>query len=124
MNGKVIQRSEFTQNIQNNARRVAENLELYKQRQALVEHPYGTMKRQWGFDHIMTKKGIKRAEADFGLIALAYNLKRMVNLGLTTKEIVKYVLNRLKKLLFLPKTAFEVLKFQFYKSFIVKLKML
>ena len=80
INGKVIQRSELTQHIENNAKRIAESGELYKQRQAIVEHPYGTMKRQWGFDHVMTKKGIKRASADFGLIALAYNLKRIINI--------------------------------------------
>ncbi|SHJ93292.1 Transposase [Arenibacter nanhaiticus] len=82
VNGKIIQRSEFTQNIQDNATRVSQNKSVYKQRQALVEHPYGTMKRQWGFDHIMTKKGLRSASADFGLIALAYNLKRMLNLGI------------------------------------------
>nr|WP_299204019.1 hypothetical protein [uncultured Brumimicrobium sp.] len=90
----------------------------------MVEHPYGTIKRQWGFDHIMTKKGLQRAEADFGLIALAYNLKRVLNLEVTAKEIVKYVLNRLKKLFFLPKTALKVLKFHFYKSLALGLKTL
>ncbi|MDT0678790.1 IS1182 family transposase [Zunongwangia sp. F117] len=74
-NGKIIQRTQFTQNIQDNARRIAQSGELYKKRQALVEHPYGTIKRQWGFDHIMTKRGILPASADFGLIALAYNLR-------------------------------------------------
>lgn len=78
-NGKIIQRTQFTKNIQGNAKRVEQSGELYKQRQALVEHPYGTMKRQWGFDHIMTKRGIKAASADFGLIALAYNLRRLFN---------------------------------------------
>ncbi|MEI6866120.1 hypothetical protein [Flavicella sp.] len=37
------------------------------------------MKRQWGFDHIMTKKSIKRASADVGFIFIAYNLKRITN---------------------------------------------
>uniref|UniRef100_UPI00373FDA23 hypothetical protein n=1 Tax=Flavobacterium beibuense TaxID=657326 RepID=UPI00373FDA23 len=40
INGKVIQRSEFTQNIRNNAQRVYKNPLLYKKRQALVEHPF------------------------------------------------------------------------------------
>lgn len=84
-NGKIIQRSEFTQNIQNNANRVANNQQLYKKRQALVEHPFGTIKRQWGFDHIMTKKGLESASADFGLIALTYNLKRLINIIATHK---------------------------------------
>ena len=80
-NGKIIQRSEFTAHIEGNARRVAQNPETYKKRQALVEHPFGTIKRQWGFDHILTKRGIKAASADFGLIALAYNLRRLFNLS-------------------------------------------
>lgn len=85
-NGKIIQRSEFTENIKNNANRVANNEQLYKKRQALVEHPFGTIKRQWGFDHIITKKGLRSASADFGLIALAYNLKRLINIMATHKD--------------------------------------
>ena len=79
-NGKIIQRSQYSQNIQDNATRVAKDQMLYKKRQALVEHPYGTIKRQWGFDHIVTKKGIRVASADFGLMAIAYNLKRLINI--------------------------------------------
>ena len=84
-NGKIIQRSQFTQYIQDNAARVKDNEALYRKRQALVEHPYGTIKRQWGFDHILTKRGIKAAGADLGLMALAYNLRRMFNLGMGLK---------------------------------------
>jgi hypothetical protein len=94
VNGKVVQRSEYADYIENNAKRIAESAELYKKRQALVEHPFGTIKRQWGFDYIMTKKGISRASADFGLIALVYNLKRMMNI-LSFEDLI----NGLKKLL-------------------------
>ncbi|MEO2072744.1 MAG: IS1182 family transposase [Zunongwangia sp.] len=87
-NGKIIQRTQFTQNIQGNAKRVKQSGELYKKRQALVEHPYGTIKRQWGFDHIMTKKGIKAASADFGLIALAYNLRRLFNSKIDLQQLI------------------------------------
>jgi len=80
VNGKIVQRTQYAAHIEANAQRVAENKELYKQRQALVEHPFGTMKRQWGFDHIMTKRGIVAASADMGLIALAYNLRRLFNI--------------------------------------------
>jgi hypothetical protein len=48
-NGKIIQRSEFTPYIEGNKERVAQAPETYKKRQALVEHPFGTIKRQWGF---------------------------------------------------------------------------
>lgn len=80
-NGKIVQRSEFTGYIEENAERVAADPETYRKRQAIVEHPFGTIKRQWGFDHIVTKKGIDRASADFGLMAIAYNLRRLLNLG-------------------------------------------
>ncbi len=53
---------------------------IYKKRQSIVEHPYGTIKRQWGFDHIITKKGLKRASADIGFIFIAYNLRRLINI--------------------------------------------
>ncbi|MGI9526328.1 MAG: IS1182 family transposase [Weeksellaceae bacterium] len=82
-NGKIVQRSQYAEHIENNAKRVESSGELYKKRQALVEHPFGTIKRQWGFDYIITKKGIERASADFGLIAIAYNLRRLFNLGVT-----------------------------------------
>jgi len=38
------------------------------------------MKRQWGFNHIMTKKSKKHASADVGFIFIAYNLKRIMNI--------------------------------------------
>jgi hypothetical protein len=45
-----------------------------------VEHPYGTIKRQWGFCHVLTKKGKQRASADVGLMFTAYNFKRIINI--------------------------------------------
>ena len=78
--GKAIQRSEFQENIENNRKRIEKNKAAYKLRQEIVEHPYGTIKRQWGFDHIMTKKTIERASSDIGLIMTAYNLRRLINI--------------------------------------------
>jgi len=78
--GKAIQRSEYQELIEKNKSRIEENKEYYRERQSIVEHPYGTIKRQWGFSYIMTKKYIKRAEADLGLIFTAYNLRRIINI--------------------------------------------
>lgn len=78
--GKGIQRSEFQQYINNNKEHIDQNKNYYRRRQAIVEHPYGTIKRQWGFSYILTKKFIKRAEADVGFIFIAYNLRRIINL--------------------------------------------
>ena len=90
--GKGIHRSEYHEYIEHNKERVDLNKELYKRRQAIVEHPYGTIKRQWGFSFIMTKKGSKRASADVGFMMTAYNLRRIINILGTErfKEFLKY----------------------------------
>jgi len=77
---KIIERHEFAQALEINKNNIANNPQIYAQRQAIVEHPFGTMKRQWGFDHIITKKTMKRASADVGFIFIAYNLKRIMNI--------------------------------------------
>ena len=46
-NGKQVRRSEFAASIENNKKRVLCSEKLYKRRQAIVEHPFGTIKRQW-----------------------------------------------------------------------------
>src|SRR5690554_1658470 len=51
---------------------------------------FGTIKRQWGFDHIMTKKTIQRASADIGLVFVAYNLRRIFNI-LSPEVLKKYL---------------------------------
>jgi hypothetical protein len=78
--GRIIERSENAHLIEQNKERILSNPELYKQRQAIVEHPFGTMKRQWGFDHVLTKKGLERAAGDIGLMFVAYNLRRLLKL--------------------------------------------
>ena len=44
--GKAIQRWEYQEFIDKNKQRVKLNQNHYKRRQAIVEYPYGTMKRQ------------------------------------------------------------------------------
>ena len=47
-------------------------------RQSIAGHPFGTMKRQWGFNYILSKKGM--ASADVGFMFIAYNLRRLINI--------------------------------------------
>jgi len=77
---RLIERHEFAEALKKNKEALINNPEIYKQRQAIVEHPFGTMKRQWGFDHIMTKKTKERASSDVGLIFIAYNLRRLISI--------------------------------------------
>lgn len=78
--GRLIERSEFAELVYENKQRMDKNKEVYRRRQAIVEHPFGIIKRQWDFYYIMTKKSIKRASADVGMIFTAFNLRRILNL--------------------------------------------
>lgn len=104
--GRLLERSQYQDNINKNAERIEQNKELYRRRQAIVEHPFGTIKRQWGFDHIMTKKGIKRASADVGLIFCAYNLRRIFNI--LDKNILQAWLEALTSLFELYRLQFKL----------------
>jgi transposase len=78
--GRMIQRSEYAACIEKNKANIMQKQHVYKNRQAIVEHPFGTIKRQWGYDFILTKKGMQRASADVGLMFTAYNLRRIINI--------------------------------------------
>ena len=95
---RLIQRSEYADYYERNRINTNEKENLYRRRQAIVEHPYGTLKRQWGFSYILTKKGMKRATADVGLMFIAYNLKRIGNI--LTMEVLKEYLRILVSLFF------------------------
>jgi hypothetical protein len=77
---RLIHRSEYAEYYERNRINTLEKEHLYKRRQAIVEHPYGTIKRQWGFSYILTKEGINRASADVGFIFIAYNIRRIINI--------------------------------------------
>ncbi|NQU80458.1 MAG: transposase, partial [Bacteroidetes bacterium] len=79
-NGRIIERNQYAENYEINRKNVEQKESLYKRRQAIVEHPYGTIKRQWGFSYISTKKGKESASADVGFMFIAYNIRRIMNI--------------------------------------------
>lgn len=89
---KIIERHEFAEALEVNKQNIGDNPEIYAQRQAIVEHPFGTMKRGWGFDHIITKKFKERAAADVGFIFTAYMLRRIINI-IGINELIDYLGN-------------------------------
>ena len=91
--GRLIERSEYQPYIDINRQNIEANPAIYKRRQSIVEHPYGTIKRQWGFYYVITKKGMKRASADVGFMFIAYNLRRMMNI--LDKDVFKKFLGEL-----------------------------
>jgi len=88
--GRLIGRSIYAENYERNRINTVEKEHLYKRRQTIAEHPFGTIKRQWGFSYILTKKGINRASSDVGFMFIAYNLRRILNI-LTRDQLKEYL---------------------------------
>lgn len=61
------------------AERLKARPERYALRKQLAEHPFGTIKRWFGYTHF-TLKGLTKVRTEWSLITLAYNLKRVSNL--------------------------------------------
>jgi transposase len=51
----------------------------FKLRKQLAEHPFGTIKRWFGYTHFLLK-GLTKVRTEWSLTTLAYNLKRVLNL--------------------------------------------
>jgi transposase len=110
---RLIHRSEFAEYYEVNRRNFEEKEHLYKRRQAIVEHHYGTLKRQWGFSYILTKKGMERASSDVGFMFIAYNLRRIGNI-LTRDRLKEYL--RILVFLFLNKICLAWLQDSNFKT--------
>jgi hypothetical protein len=59
--------------------RISPNRTLIAQRKSIVEHPFGTVKRNMDAGYCLTK-GLRNVSAEFSLTFLAYNLKRVINI--------------------------------------------
>lgn len=117
--GRLIERSEYQPYMDQNKENIEKHPHIYKRRQAIIEHTYGIIKRQWGFYFVSTKKGMKRASADVGLMFTAFNLRRLINI--IDKNLFKQFLKELASLFFaktvLTKTFSTHLRNLFLKPF-------
>ena len=80
---RIIQRSEYQDAVDINDNNIKKNPHYYKRRQAIVEHPFGTIKRHFGFTHTLLK-GLQKVNGEMNLIMFCYNFLRTKNiLGFT-----------------------------------------
>jgi len=86
-NGRRIKRSIDQDFLDIVDERTRENKELYKQRQMIVDHPFGTIKRGLGITYFLTK-GLPSVKMEASLAFLAYNMKRVINI-LGVKKIIR-----------------------------------
>ena len=77
--GRTVRRREYQGIYDEVDKRTIENKELYRQRQMMVEHPFGTIKRGLGFTYFLTR-GNEGVKAESFMHFLIYNLKRVINI--------------------------------------------
>ena len=77
--GRVIERSKHQDAVDRNNHRVKTRRELYNRRQTICEHPFGTIKRAWGYTYTLLK-GLKKVDGEMGIIFTCYNLRRTISI--------------------------------------------
>lgn len=56
-----------------------ENIETYRLRRCIVEHPFGTIKRTLGYSYFL-RKNLESVNAESSSMFIAYNLKRLLSM--------------------------------------------
>jgi len=79
LNKRIIHRSEYQDAVDRNNENIRQNPDYYKRRQSICEHPFGTIKRQWGYTYTLMK-GLPKVNGEMNLIMLMYNIKRTLTL--------------------------------------------
>lgn len=77
--GRQIIHGEYQDVMVRATQRLQENMELYKTRQTLVEHPFGTLKRSMGYTYFLLR-GIEKVKGEGVMHSLVYNFKRALNI--------------------------------------------
>ena len=95
--GRFIERPAHQEIVDRHNRRVAKNRLYYRQRQAIVEHIFGTWKRHWGLTHAHLRSKDK-VLSEYNMAALLYNLQRL--LSIEGAEKVKMRLKELVLMIF------------------------
>lgn len=76
---RIIHRSEYQDAVDVNNNNIKQNPHYYKRRQAICEHPFGTIKRHFGFTHTLLK-GLQKVNGEMNLIMFCYNFLRTKNI--------------------------------------------
>jgi transposase len=77
--GRTITREENEGLMEAMAQRLKGQPQKMSLRKQLCEHPFGTLKRFFGYTYFLMK-GLVKVRCEWSLMTLAYNLKRVLNL--------------------------------------------
>lgn len=85
---RTIIRDEFDDYSEAVDKYTKEHPEIFAKRKELVEHPFGTVKRELGFTYFLTR-GTENVRTESLLHFLAYNMKRLVNIMETPQKLAE-----------------------------------
>jgi len=82
--GREIERSQYAEAVAINGANYRANPELYRKRQEINEHIFGTIKRHgptflWGYNHT-NLRGLAKVNGEMALIMTDYNMKLAINI--------------------------------------------
>jgi len=77
--GREIERSQYAEAVEKNQQNYQENKGLYRKRQEMNEHIFGTIKRQWGYNYT-NLRGLEKVNGEMALIMTVYNIRRVLNI--------------------------------------------
>jgi radical SAM protein with 4Fe4S-binding SPASM domain len=77
--GREIERSQYAEAVELNNKNYQRHAKLYRTRQEINEHIFGTIKRKWGFNYT-NLIGLEKVNGEWSLIMLSYNIKRTLNI--------------------------------------------
>lgn len=77
--GREIERSQYAEAVDINNRNYRRNEKLYRKRQEINEHIFGTVKRKWGY-YYTNLIGLEKVNGEWNLTMLSYNIKRTLNI--------------------------------------------
>lgn len=76
---REIERSQYAEALEKNNKNYKEQYTIYRKRQEINEHIFGTIKRVWGY-YYTNLKGLKKVNSEWSLIMTVYNIKRCINI--------------------------------------------
>jgi transposase len=77
--GRILAMNKEHEAIDRAIKRYNDNIEIYKLRQQIVEHPFGTIKKELKFNQF-SLRGFVKVKGETALILTAYNFKRVLSI--------------------------------------------
>lgn len=77
--GRYIHRWEEQAVLERLKHRLQTESHIIKKRKTIVEHPFGTMKKVWGYSTFLSR-GIEKVSSEVSLMTLSYNIRRVITI--------------------------------------------